>query len=272
MAARPEPELMTATPSTASSELLVERRGSVAILRLHRPDVLNALSDSLVETLVTELEKLDRDPEVRCFVLTGGDKVFAAGADIKGMADAGVAEMMGSDRLAKWERLRKIQKPIVAAVCGFALGGGLELAMSCDLLVAAEDAVFGQPEILLGVIPGAGGTQRLTRAIGRTRAMEFILTGKRFSAAEGLAWGLVNRVVPRELAVEEAVKLAVEIASKAPLAVRLAKEAVNRALDADLETGLLHERRLFYLLFGTEDQKEGMRAFLEKRPAKFTGK
>jgi enoyl-CoA hydratase len=260
------------TAPAAASELLVERRGAVALLRLNRPEVLNALSDSLVESVVSELEALDRDPEIRCFVLTGGERVFAAGADIKGMAEAGVAEMMGSDRLAKWERLRKIQKPIVAAVCGYALGGGLELAMSCDLLVAAEDAAFGQPEILLGVIPGAGGTQRLTRAIGKTRALEYILTGRRFTAPEALAWGLVNRVVPRELVIEEALTLAAEIASKAPLAVRLAKEAVGKALDVDLESGLLHERRLFYLLFGTEDQKEGMRAFVEKRAARFLGK
>jgi enoyl-CoA hydratase len=257
--------------SASTSELLTERRGPIEILRLNRPEVLNALSDSLVEALVSRLEALDRDPDVRCFVLTGGERVFAAGADIKGMAEAGVAEMMGSDRLAKWERLRKIQKPIVAAVSGYALGGGLELAMACDLIVAAEDASFGQPEILLGVMPGAGGTQRLTRAIGRTRAMEYILTGRRFSAVEALDWGLVNRIVPRELVFDEAVRLAEEIAAKAPLAVRLAKEAVSRALDADLETGLLHERRLFYLLFGTRDQKEGMRAFLEKRPAQFKG-
>ena len=263
---------MKQSETVQQEQLLVERRVAVAVLKLNRPEVLNALSDSLVEAVVSQMEALDRDPQVRVFLLTGGAKVFAAGADIKGMAEAGVAEMLSSDRLAKWERLRKIQKPIVAAVSGFALGGGLELAMACDLIVAGEDAVFGQPEVLLGVMPGAGGTQRLTRAIGRARAMELILTGRRFSAREGLAWGLVNRVAPKELAFDEALRLAKEISERAPMAVGLIKEAVNKALDMDLESGLLHERRLFYLLFGTADQKEGMKAFIEKREPKFTGK
>lgn len=257
---------------TEEKELLVERKGRVAVLTLNRPKVLNALSDSLVEAVVSELERLDRDREVRVFVLTGGDSVFAAGADIKGMAEATSADLKRSDRLAKWERMRKISKPIVAAVAGYALGGGCELAMSCDLVVAAESAVFGQPEILIGVMPGAGGTQRLTRAIGRYRAMEFILTGKRFNARQALEWGLVNRVVPGEVLSEEALKLAQEIAAQPPVAVRLAKEAVHWAEDLELREGLARERAHFYDLFDTEDQKEGMRAFTEKRKPNFTGK
>ncbi|MBI4052252.1 MAG: enoyl-CoA hydratase/isomerase family protein [Elusimicrobia bacterium] len=255
-----------------TSELLVEKRGAVAILTLHRPQVLNALSDSLLREVTSEMEQLDQDPGVRVMVLTGGDKVFAAGADIKGMAEASSAQMQISDRLANWERIRKISKPIIAAVSGYALGGGCELAMSCDLIVASEKAVFGQPEILIGVMPGAGGTQRLTRAIGKYRAMEFILTGSRFTAQQGMEWGLINRVVPPELLMEEAMALAEEIASKPPLAVRLAKEAVSWAQDVELGEGLLKERQHFYKLFDTEDQKEGMRAFLEKRKPNFKGK
>lgn len=252
--------------------MIVERKGAVAVLTLNRPEVLNALSDSLVEAVVSEMERLDKEEGVRAVVLTGGSKVFAAGADIKGMADATSQEMQKSDRLAKWERMRKISKPIVAAVSGFALGGGCEMAMSCDMIVASENAVFGQPEILIGVIPGAGGTQRLTRAIGKYRAMEFVLSGRRFSAQQALEWGLVNHVVPNELVVEEAVSLAEEIASRPPIAVRLAKEAVNWAVDVELGEGLVKERQHFYKLFDTEDQKEGMKAFLEKRKPVFKGK
>lgn len=252
--------------------LLLEKKGAVAVLTLNRPEALNALSDELVEEMVSSLERLDRDPEVRVMILTGGEKCFAAGADIKEMAEASVADMLRSDRLAKWERMRKISKPVIAAVSGYALGGGCELALSCDLIVAAETAVFGQPEILIGVIPGAGGTQRLTRAIGKYRAMEMVLTGARVSAERALEWGLVNRMVPQELLMEEALSLAREIAARPPLAVQLAKEAVCKAQDTDLETGLLHERKLFYLLFGTQDQKEGMKAFLEKRKADFKGR
>lgn len=251
--------------------LLVEKKETVAVLTLNRPEVLNALSDDLVEKLVSSLESLDRDPEIRVMVLTGGEKCFAAGADIKGMAEASVPDMLRSDRLAKWERMRRISKPIVAAVSGYALGGGCELALSCDLVVASETAVFGQPEILLGVIPGAGGTQRLTRAAGKYRAMEMVLTGSKISARQAREWGFVNRIVPPELLLEEALSLAREIAARPPFAVQLAKEAVCRAQDTDLETGLLHERKLFYLLFGTRDQKEGMKAFLEKRKAEFKG-
>ena len=259
-------------PAAPAAELLTERRGAVFVARLNRPEALNALSDSLVARLVSALESADRDPAVRVLVLTGGDKAFAAGADIKGLAEASIVDMLGSDRLAQWEKLRKLSKPLIAAVSGFALGGGCELAMSCDMIVAAEDAAFGQPEILLGAMPGAGGTQRLTRAIGKARAMEYVLTGRRFTAREAHAWGLVNRVVPKERVLEEALALAEEIARQAPLAVRLAKEAVNRALETDLETGLGYERRLFYLLFGTEDQKEGMKAFIEKRKPSFKGR
>ncbi|MBI4055426.1 MAG: enoyl-CoA hydratase/isomerase family protein [Elusimicrobia bacterium] len=257
---------------SATQELLVQREGPVAVHTLNRPKVLNALSDSLLESLVCALEQQDSDPEIRCMVVTGGEKVFAAGADIQGMAEASVAQMLCSDRLAKWQRLQKISKPLIAAVSGYALGGGCELAMCCDLIVASESAVFGQPEILIGVIPGAGGTQRLPRAIGKARAMEMILTGRRFDARKALEWGMVNRVVPPELLLAETMALAQEVARQAPLAVRAAKEAVLKALDLDIDSGLSYERKLFYLLFGTEDQKEGMRAFLEKRPPRFQGK
>ena len=262
---------MKTDAASVTRELLMERRGAVAILTLNRPQVLNALSDSLVESLVRALEELDRDPEIRCLILTGGEKVFAAGADIQGLAQATVPEMLDSDRLAKWERMRKISKPIIAAVAGYALGGGCELAMSCDLIVAGKTALFGQPEILIGVMPGAGGTQRLTRAVGKYRAMEMTLTGKRITAQEAWEWGLVNRVVPAEFLLEEALSLAREIASQAPQAVKLIKKAVNRAQEVDLDTGLSYERYLFYLLFGTQDQKEGMKAFLEKRKPNFKG-
>jgi len=253
-------------------ELLVEIRGGVGILRLNRPAVLNAVSLALLRALSDRLEEWAERPEISAVVITGGEKVFAAGADIKEMAGAGVAEMLSQDRLGPWQRLRRFPKPLIAAVAGYALGGGCELALACDLIVASDDAVFGQPEIALGVMPGAGGTQRLTRALGRYRAMEICLAGRRFSAQEGQQWGLICRVVPAGLLLEEALRLAQEIAAKAPLAVRLIKEAIQAAEDTPLEAGLTFERRNFYLLFGTQDQKEGMKAFLEKRKATFTGR
>ncbi len=245
---------------------------AVAIITVNRPEVLNALNAALMEQLIAALERLDNDPAVRCFVLTGSDRAFAAGADINEMADASAVEMLLRDRFSQWERMRKIRKPIIAAVNGFALGGGCELAMCCDIILAGDAAQFGQPEISLGVIPGAGGTQRLTRAVGKYRAMEMILTGSPISADEALRFGLVNRVVPAETLVSEAVALAKVIASKPPLAVRLAKEAVLRAQESPLSEGLDFERKSFYLLFASDDQKEGMRAFLEKRPPAWKGK
>jgi enoyl-CoA hydratase len=238
----------------------------VALVTLDRPEVLNALDYATLGELVETLEGLDTDASVRCIVITGaGDRAFAAGADIKEMADATPISMSVANNFGRWERLRRIRNPLIAAVRGFALGGGCELAMACDMVVAADDAVFGQPEIKLGIIPGAGGTQRLTRALGKAKAMEMILTGRNMSATEAEARGLVSRVVAREETLPAALALAAEVASLPPLAVRAAKEAVNRAFELSLEAGLEFERRNFFLLFASEDQKEGMTAFIEKR-------
>jgi enoyl-CoA hydratase len=250
--------------------LLVEDR--IAVVTLNRPQVLNALSQAVMDQLAGALEECDRRSEVRCAVLWGGIKVFAAGADIREMVDAGSADMIRSYRFQQWERIRRIGIPIIAAVNGYALGGGCELAMACDIIVAGETARFGQPEIHLGLMPGAGGTQRLTRAIGKSRAMEMILTGRPITAQEAQAAGLVSRVVPPELCLEEAKRLAREIAREAPVALRLAKEAVLQAFETSLEAGLLFERRCFHTLFSTDDKREGIQAFLEKRPPEFTGR
>ncbi len=252
--------------------LLVTREEAIAVVQLNRPEVLNALSRALMDELVTVLEDLDRDPQVRCLVLTGSPRAFAAGADIREFADASVADMLQAYRFQQWERIRKVATPLVAAVTGFALGGGNELAMLCDIIIAGESARFGQPEINLGLIPGAGGTQRLTRTVGKYRAMELILTGRQMTAREAEAMGLVTRVVPDELVLAEARALAREIAARPPLAVRLAKEAVLKAFDTSLEGGLDYERKCFYLLFATEDKEEGVRAFLARRPAQFRGR
>lgn len=252
--------------------LILERDGHVATVFLNRPKQLNALNMALMDELVATLETLDNDDEIRAIVLTGDQRAFAAGADIMEMADADSTEMLRRDQFAKWDRIRKVKKPIIAAVSGFALGGGCELMMHCDMVIASETSQFGQPEIKIGVMPGAGGTQRLTRIIGKARAMEMVLTGKFIGAKQAEAWGLVNRVVPVEVYLSEAQKLAREIAQMSPVAVRLAKEAVLKNYESFLLDGLEFERKNFYLLFSTEDQKEGMRAFIEKRPAKFTGK
>ncbi len=212
------------------------------------------------------------DPGIGCIVITGNERAFAAGADIKEMADATPAGMLSNSFIDQWDRLRRIGKPVMAAVSGYALGGGCELAMACDLLVASESAQFGQPEINLGVIPGAGGTQRMTLAVGKALAMEMVLNGRFLTAAEALTHGLVSRVYPVEVYLEEAIKLANEIAARAPVAVRVAKEAVNAVYEMPLQSGLQHERRLFYLLFSTDDQKEGMDAFINKRKPDWTGK
>ena len=244
----------------------------VALVRFNRPKQLNALNGAVMDALCSSLEALDADDAIRCIVVTGDERAFAAGSDIAEMASASPIEMLRANRIAQWDRVRRIGKPVIAAVNGWCLGGGCELAMALDLIVAGEGARFGQPEINLGVIPGAGGTQRLTRAIGKSRAMEMILTGEPIDAREAHRLGLVARVVPSELVVEDAMTLAATIATKSPLALRLAKEAVNAAYEMSLTDALAHERRLFYLLFASEDQKEGMAAFLEKRPPDFTGR
>ena len=252
--------------------IIVTKESGYALIQLNRPDVLNAINIKLMEELVAALEELDKDGDIRCIILTGNDKAFAAGADIKEMADASAMEMLQRDQFARWDRIRKIKKPIIAAVGGFALGGGCELAMTCDIILASESAKFGQPEINLGVIPGAGGTQRLTRAVGKYKAMQMVLTGSLLSAEEAKQWGLVVNVVPNEYLVEEAKTLAKFIAAKPPLAVRLAKEAVLKSFDTTMEGGLEFERKNFYMLFASDDQKEGMKAFMEKRKPDWKGK
>jgi len=246
--------------------------GAVGVVRINRPKALNALSYGVMQSIVEAFETYDRDPEIRAILLTGDERAFAAGADIKELENATVVEMASSQQMERWDRIRKVSKPIVAAVSGFALGGGCELAMCCDLIIASETAVFGQPEINIGVMPGAGGTQRLTRAVGKAVAMDMVLTGRKLNAQEALAHGLVSRVVPIEMYYDEAMAVAKAIGEKAPIAARMAKEGVARALDMSLETGLAYERRLFYMLFGTEDQKEGMAAFREKRKPEYKGK
>jgi enoyl-CoA hydratase len=245
----------------------------VALITLDRPEVLNALDAETLRQLVKALEGLDADASCRCVVITGaGERAFAAGADIREMAEATPASLAAANTFASWERLRRVRLPIVAAVRGYALGGGCELAMACDMIVAADDAVFGQPEIKIGVMPGAGGTQRLTRALGKAKAMELILTGRNLPAREAEAHGLVSRLVAREDTLAVALELAATIAALPPLAVRAAKEAVNHAFELSLEAGLEFERRNFFGLFDSEDQKEGMRAFVEKRPPTWKGR
>ncbi len=246
---------------------------SVATVRLNRPEALNALNAKMVRELVVALDTLDADESIRCVVLTGSDRAFCAGADVKEMVNLSAAEMSAGDHLRPvWERVWKLQKPIIAALSGYALGGGLELAMCCDMIVASAGTKLGQPEINIGVIPGGGGTQRLARAVGKYKAMEMILTGTMISAEEAKQHGLVNKVVSREKYLEEAKAVAMEIASKAPLATRLAKQAINKAFELGVTEGVEFERQLFYLLFSTEDKNEGMRAFMEKRKPDFTGK
>ncbi len=254
--------------------VLVDRQPEqhTALVRLNRPRQLNALNGPTMDLLCETLEALDADEEIHAIVVTGSQRAFAAGADIGEMATASPIDLLRSNRIAQWDRVRRITKPVIAAVNGWCLGGGCELAMTLDLIIAGEGARFGQPEITIGVIPGAGGTQRLTRAIGKSRAMEMVLTGEPMAAAEALSRGLVSRVVPDELVVEDALALAATIAMRSPIAVRVAKEAVNAAYELPLTDALAHERRLFYLLFASEDQKEGMAAFLEKRAPDFKGR
>ncbi len=252
-------------------KVTTEYQPAVALVELNRPKELNALNLQVMRELRDALVKLDSDAEVRAIVLTGNNKAFAAGADIKEMANQGAIEMLKIDQFKTWDQIKKIQKPIIAAVSGFALGGGCELAMCCDIIVASESAKFGQPEIKIGVMPGAGGTQRLTRAIGKSRTMEMVLTGRFISAEEALQFGLVSKVVPVECCLQEATKIALTIADMSPIAVRLAKESVNKAFETHLDQGLHYERKNFYLLFASEDQKEGMTAFIEKRDPDFKG-
>jgi enoyl-CoA hydratase len=252
--------------------ILVERDERVGIVTLNRPKELNALNTQLIGELASALEEFDRDEAIRCMVITGaGEKAFAAGADIKEMADRSPMQML-TGSFEDWLRITRIHKPLIAAVGGYALGGGCELAMHCDMIVAAENARFGQPEILLGIIPGAGGTQRLARVLGKYRTMEMVLTGAQVSAQELHSLGLVNRVVPKGEHLTEALKLAKMVAEQAPLATRLAKDAVLAAFETSLSEGLDIERKNFFLLFSTEDMREGMQAFIEKRKANFQGK
>jgi enoyl-CoA hydratase len=253
--------------------ILVETRGRVGLVTLNRPKVLNALNDSLMNELGDALAAFDADEAIGAIVITGNDKAFAAGADIGVMKDRSFRDVyMGQYITRNWERLRSIRKPVIAAVAGYALGGGCELAMMCDILIAADSAIFGQPEIKLGIIPGAGGTQRLPRAVGKAKAMDLVLTGRMMDAAEAERAGLVSRVVPADKLIDEALAAAERIAEFSLPSVMMAKEAVNRAYESPLAEGMLFERRLFHALFATEDQKEGMAAFVEKRKPKFKHK
>ena len=261
--------------TAAATEVLVEREGAVGVVTINRPQVLNALSLSVMESVAAAFESFETDDSVRVIVLTGGARAFAAGADIgemQDLANSGAAQAELEQHLARWDKIGRCRKPTIAAVSGFALGGGCERAMACDIILASEDAVFGQPEILIGVIPGAGGTQRLTKAVGKALAMDMILTGRRLTAREALAAGLVARVFAPEVLLAEAKKLAGDIAKASPLAAQAAKAAASAAVDRQLDAGLLKEREAFYRLFDSQDQKEGMKAFIEKRSPVFTGK
>ena len=246
--------------------------GQVVLLRLNRPEARNALSPEVMEEIAGELERLDPDPAVRCIVIAGSEKVFAAGADIRAMAERSFEEALHHPAASFWRRLAAIKTPLVAAVSGYALGGGCELALACDMIVASETAVFGQPEILLGIIPGGGGTQRLGRVLGKQRAMEYVLTGKRFDARTAHELGLVNEVVDTDGWLEAALELARSVATQPPIAARLGKQAVLAAEETTLAAGLESERRLYELAMATEDRVEGMKAFLEKREPRFEGR
>ena len=244
----------------------------VGLIRFNRPKALNALNSTLMRELVQALEVFDADSAIGAMVITGDERAFAAGADIEEMVDASAVDMLLVDYIGAWDQIRNIKKPLIAAVSGWVLGGGNELAMSCDMIVASETAKFGQPEINIGVIPGAGGTQRLTKAVGKAIAMEMVLNNRTLSAEEAYRFGLVNRVVPVEVYLDQALKLANDLAVRSPLAIRMGKEMVNHALESFLADGIADERRSFYYLFSSEDQKEGMRAFIEKRDPEWKGR
>jgi enoyl-CoA hydratase/carnithine racemase len=265
------PPAHPAEPS-ASGLLLAEQRGAVGLARLDRPDARNALSPELMEELAAVLERWDEDAGVRCIVIAGGDEWFAAGADIKAMARRSFQETLVSPTARFWPRLAAVRTPLIAAVSGYALGGGCELALACDMIVASESAEFGQPEILLGIIPGGGGTQRLARVAGKQRAMDIVLTGRRITAAEAERLGIVNQIAPAKGWLDVALELAEVVAARPPLATRLAKQAVLAADETPLSAGLDHERRLYELAMATEDRVEGMNAFLEKRKPRFEGR
>src|SRR5438094_222254 len=252
--------------------VLTEVDGPVGIVTINRQQVRHALTTRAIAELVDALETFDLNEAIRGMVLTGDGRAFAAGADIAQMADAGAVEVLNDDNFARWARFRAIHKPVIAAVSGYALGGGCELALMCDLVVASETAQFGQPEVKIGIIPGAGGTQRWARSAGKVRAMEAVLTGEPVGAVDAERIGLVNRVVPAGAHLDEALRLANLIAARPPLAVRLGKEAVNQAMEVPLSAGLAFERKLFYLLFASDHKRGGMRPFLEKRPGRFTGR
>ena len=256
----------------AYENIIVETRGKVGLIRLNRPQALNALNRALMTDLTHALNAFEADPNVGCIVITGSDKAFAAGADIKEMAEKTFAEAYLCDFAANWDRASTMRKPVIAAVAGFALGGGCELAMQCDILIAADNAKFGQPEIKLGVIPGIGGTQRFTRAVGKAKAMDIMLTGRMMDVNEAERAGLVARIVPLANLLDEAIKTAETIASMSLPSVLAAKEAVNVAFETSLAEGVRFERRVFHSMFATADQKEGMAAFIAKRPAKFENK
>jgi enoyl-CoA hydratase len=253
----------------AYTNILVDQRDGVGLITLNRPKALNALNDELVAELNLALDGFDADPEIAATVITGSEKAFAAGADVKQMAQMSFADAYESDFIAAWARIADKRKPLIAAVAGYALGGGCELAMMCDIIIAADNARFGQPEINLGTLPGAGGTQRLVRAVGKAKAMDMVMTGRMMDAAEAERSGLVTRVVPAGELVEEALKIGQAIAAKSRIAVRMAKDAVNAAFETTLAEGLRYERRAFYASFATEDRTEGMNAFVEKRSAEF---
>lgn len=252
--------------------ILVERHDRVGLIRLNRAEAYNALSGTVMQEVIEALRAFDSEAEVGAIVITGNEKVFSAGADIKDMAGATAEQMAEQDTISLWDCVQPIKKPVIAAVSGWCLGGGNELAMACDMIVASESAKFGQPEINIGVIPGAGGTQRLTRAVGKAIAMEVIINNRNLTAQEALQYGLVNRIVPVEGYLEEALKLANEIAGRAPLAVSMAKEMIKKVFETPLAEGIAAERTGFYSLFDTEDQKEGMKAFVEKRAPHWKGR
>lgn len=252
--------------------IIVRQEGKVGVVQINRPKAMNALNSPTMAEIIAAMEVFDGDDAIGCIVLTGNDKAFAAGADIKQMAEASMVEMLGDPFIGYWDQLKIINKPIIAAVSGWCLGGGCELAMACDMIVASESARFGQPEITIGIIPGAGGTQRLTRAVGKSLAMEIILNGRFLSGEEAHHYGLANRLYPVETYLSETTRIATEIADRAPVAIRMAKEAINQAFETSLAEGVHLERLLFNMLFATEDQKEGMAAFIDKRSATWQGK